>query len=266
MINRGGPSQIARITDATGAAPDRIAVAFAAVHNSFRLLDLNGAIDALDNKIDGEAQLALYAELQKLLFDRMVWFLRHEDLEQGLASIINRYQADVETVAKALDLVLPKEIAVAHAARIEKMQKSGVPIALAHRIADLRALTAATDIALVAKRTGKQVTDLAATYFATVAFFHLDGIVAAARDIILSDYSDRLALDRALDQIGDALRRLTADMTNAGAPGRDAVERWVEARAQASERTRLAVHEIAASGLTLSRLAVVASLLSDLAE
>src|SRR5262245_19738314 len=108
---------------------------------------------------------------------------------------------------------------MAHAARIEEMRKFGVPTALAHRIADLRALTAATDIALVAKRTGKQITDLASTYFATVVFFRLDGIVAAARHIILSDYSDRLALDRALDQIGDALRRLTADMTNAGCAG-----------------------------------------------
>jgi glutamate dehydrogenase len=265
MINRGGPSLIARIADGTGAAPDRIAVAFAAVRDSFRLLDLNDAVDALDNKIDGDAQLALYADLQNLLLDRMVWFLRHVDLGQGLTSIINHYQADVETVAQELDRVLPNEIAVAREARIEDMRKSGIPAALAHRIAGLRALAAATDIALVAKRTGKLVPDLAATYFATVAFFRLDRIVGAARGIILADNSDRLALDRALDQIGDALRRLTADISNAGAPGCDAVERWVETRLQAVERTQLAVHGIAASELTLSRLAVAASLLGDLA-
>jgi glutamate dehydrogenase len=265
MINRGGPSLMARIADAIDAAPDRIAVAFATVRDSFRLLDLNDAIDALDNKIDREAQLALYVELQNLLLDRMVWFLRHVDLGQGLKSIINRYQADVETVAQVLDRVLPNEIAVVHKARIEDLRKSGIPTALAHRLANLHALTAATDVALVAKRTGKLVTDLAATYFATVAFFRLDRIVTAARDIILADNSDRLALDRALDQIGDALRRLIADMTNAGAPGRDAVERWAETRARAVERTRLAVHEIAASAPTLSRIAVAASLLDDLA-
>jgi glutamate dehydrogenase len=110
------------------------------------------------------------------------------------------------------------------------------------------------------------VVDVASTYFAAGVFFQLHRIGAAAREIRVGDYFDRLALDRALDQIGDALRRLTAQMTGAGMPGRDAVERWVASRGGDVERTRVAVHEIAASGLTLSKLAVAASLLSDLAR
>jgi len=44
-----------------------------------------------------------------------------------------------------------------------------------------------------------------------------------------------------------------------------AVETWVTAKGGA-ERVRQAVHEIAASGLTLSKLAVAASMLGDLAR
>src|SRR5262249_2293919 len=131
---------------------------------------------------------------------------------------------------------------------------------------DLRALAAATDIALVASRIGQPVVDVAATYFAAGVFFQLHRIGAAAREIRVSDYFDRLALGRALEQISEAPRRLTAPVAGAGAPGRDAVERWVAARAGDVERTRVAVHEIAASGLTLSKLAVAASLLGDLAR
>ena len=266
MINRGGPSLLVRIADVTGATPHRIAVAYVVVENSFRLLDLNDAIDALDNKIDGGAQLALYADLQNLLLDRMVWFLRHVDLGQSLGLIIDRYQAAVEMVAQALDCALPNEMAVAHRARIEDLRKLGVPTALAHRLVDLRALTAATDIALVAKETGKLVVDLAATYFATFAFFGIERYITASREPPLVNHSDRLALDHALDQIGDALRRLTIDISNAGSPGCDALEHWVEARREAAQRTRLAMQEIAASGLTLSRIAVAASLLRDMME
>ena len=52
---------------------------------------------------------------------------------------------------------------------------------------------------------------------------------SAARDIVVTDYFDRLALDRALDSIGDAERRLTAAMVGNGATGAEAVEAWVDA-------------------------------------
>ena len=104
----------------------------------------------------------------------------------------------------------------------------------------------------------------AATYFAAGAFFQLDRIATAARGIQVTDYFDRLALDRALDSIGDAERRLTAAMAGNGAAGTPAVEAWVAPRKAEVDRIRMSVHEIANSGLTLSKLSVAASLLGDL--
>src|SRR5262249_42483004 len=159
----------------------------------------------------------------------------------------------VEAVAQVLDRVLPEDLATIHMSRIEQLKKGNVPTLLAHRLADLRALAAATHIALVAPRTPKPLADVAATHFALPAFFRIERIVIPARDIRLADYFDRLALDRALDQIGDALRRLTGEMMSAGTPGNDAVERWVEGHAHAVGRARQAMHEIATSGMTLSK-------------
>jgi glutamate dehydrogenase len=119
---------------------------------------------------------------------------------------------------------------------------------------------------MVADRTGQNVAEVAATYFAAAAFFRLDQIVGAARAIVLSDYFDRLALDRALDSIGDAERRLTAAIAGNGAAGAPAVEAWVAPRRAEIERIRGAVAEIASSGLTLSKLSVAASLLGDLVK
>src|SRR5262249_57597045 len=88
--------------------------------------------------------------------------------------------------------------------------KEGVAHELARRLATLPGLVAAPDIVMVAERTGQGIAEVAAIYFAAAAFFRLDHIVSAARGIVISDYFDRLALDRALDSIGDAERRLTA--------------------------------------------------------
>ena len=128
-------------------------------------------------------------------------------------------------------------------------------------------LKAAPDIVLVADRAKKPVAEVTATYFATEAFFQLDRVADAVPGIVVSDYFDRLALDRALDSIGDAERRLTAAMVGNGkAAGAGAVAEWVKPRQAEVERIRSAIHEIAGSGLTLSKLSVAASLLGDLAR
>jgi glutamate dehydrogenase len=266
MINRGGPSLIVRIADQTGALPASIASAFAAVRDSYGMTALNTAIDGLDNRIPGKLQLDLYAAVQDLLLDRIIWFLRNADLAKGLADVVTHYRDGIAQVTAALDSALSPDIIHARATRRQELMVAGVPDDLASRIANLRALTAAPDIVLVADRTGQPVGDVAATYFAAGAFFQLDRIAGAAGTIPIVDYFDRLALDRARDSIGDAERRLAAAMVGNGAVGAAAVEAWVAPRKGEVERIRAAIHEIANSGLTVSKLSVAASLLGDLVK
>ncbi len=266
MINRGGPSLIVRIADQTGALPAAIASAFAAVRDSYGMTALNGAIDGLDNKVSGKLQLDLYAAVQDVLLDRIVWFLRNVDLSKGLADVVEHYRRGIAAVTAALDGALSLDFRDARAARRQELVAAGVSDELAGRIADLRALNAASDIVLVADRTSKPVGEVAATYIAAGAFFRLDRIAGAANNIPVTDYFDRLALDRARDSIGDSERRLTAAMVGNGAAGAAAVEAWVAPRKNEVERIRMAIHEIANSGLTLSKLSVAASLLGDLVK
>jgi glutamate dehydrogenase len=266
MINRGGPAFAVRIADQTGAAAATIAAAFFAVRNSYDMIALNSAIDALDTKSPGKLQLDLYAAVQDLLIDRIVWFVRNVDVSKGLADVVEHYRAGIEAVAAVLDQVSPEETTRARVARANELASAGVPQELAQRIATLPALAAAPDVVLVADRTGKPVADVAATYFAAGAFFQLDRIANAARGIVVTDYFDRLALDRALDTIGEAERRLAAEMVGNGATGPAAVSAWVAQRAGEVDRIRTAVHGIASSGLTLSKLSVAASLLGDLVK
>ncbi len=266
MVNRGGATLIVRIADQTGASVAAIAAAFAAVRNSYGLIELNGEIDTLDNKVSGDTQLSLYVAVQDLLLDRLVWFLRNVDLTEGLDAIIGHYREGIGEVEAALDTVLSKHAAAVWQARIVELTAAGVPEPLARRMANLSVLKPAPDIVLVADRADKPVDEVAATYFATESFFQLDRVTHAAAGIAVSDYFDRLALDRALDSIGEAERRLTAAMVGNGIAGAGAVEEWVKPRHADVERIRTAIHEIAGSGLTLSKLSVAASLLGDLAK
>src|SRR4029077_371345 len=129
--------------------------------------------------------------------------------------------------------------------RIAELAKAGVPESLARRIGRPPPLKAGPHIALGADRARKPVGEVTATYFATEAFFQLDRVTSAVPNIVVSDYFDRLAVDRRLHSIGDARRRLTAAMVGNGQAGAGAVEEWVRPRQAEVERIRSAIHEIA---------------------
>jgi glutamate dehydrogenase len=226
---------------------------------------LNEAINALDNKIPGALQLELYASVQDLMLDRLIWTLRNVDLSKGLADVVAHYRAGIMAVEETLDRSLSEQGLKTRAEEIARFRAAGIAEAEALRFANIPILAAAPDIVLVSDRTGKAIGDVARTYFAARAYFQLDPIAEAAREIETSDYFDRLALDRARDGLGEGIRQLTAEMVSAGA-GAEAVQTWVGTRAGEVERIRSAVHEIARSGLTLSKLSVAASLLRDLAR
>ena len=149
MINRGGPSFAVRIGDQTGAPAPTIAAAFFVVRNSYDMIALNSAIDALDNKVSGKLQLDLYAAVEDLLLDRIVWFVRNVDISKGLAEVGRalsrrhrggrgraRRRAAAGCGARSL------------AARTTELVNAGVPEDLARRLAQLAALAAAPDIVL----------------------------------------------------------------------------------------------------------------------
>ena len=208
------------------------------MRDSYDMPALNDEINALDGKVSGKVQLSLYAAVQDLLLDRLVWFLRNADLSQGpgrrgRASPQGHRRVDRGARRGAAEGGRRSARGAQEGAgRCRRARE------LAGRIASISEIAAAPDLVLIADRTGKPMDAIAATYFAAEAFFRLDRVVTAARGIVVSDYFDRLALDRALDSIGDAERRLTAAMVETGQSGDAAVEAWVAPRKAEVERIR----------------------------
>jgi glutamate dehydrogenase len=267
IINRGGPTIVTRLVDQTGADAPTIAGGYAATRDSFNLAELNDAIDALDGSVAGALQLKLYADVQELLMSRIVWFIRHADFaRESLETIVGRYRSGIAEIEAALTELMSAPARHAWQERREELARQGVPPDLAGRLAALQDLVAAPDIVLVAQRTGRRVLEIAGTHFAVDNMFQLGPLSGAARQVPVTDYFDRLALDRAIDALAAAHRKLTAEVVAQGPAGPEGVAAWREARAGEIDRLRAAVDNIVASGLTLSKLMVAASLLDDLAK
>jgi len=265
VINRGGPACVVRLVDETDADIPTIVMAYVAVNESYGLKRLNDAIDGLDTRIGGQLQLSLYAAIQGLLLSRMIWYVRNVDFGAGLDAVISRFGPSIRAIVAGLDNTLPPDLQAERGKRRQDLIDAGVPTDLAGELADLDALVSAPDIVTVAERTTRAISDAAATFFAAEASFHVDRIVGAARSVPANDNFERLAIDRAVDQIAAAERKLTAGMLATGKSGQQAAETWLAAHPEAT-RIRRSVEEIAASGLTLAKLTVAANLLGDLVK
>ena len=142
-----------------------------------------------------------------------------------------------------------------------------MPADLAGRIAALQDLVAAPDIALVAQRTGRAGgRDRAQRISRVEAIFQLGALSGAAREIPVSDYFDRLALDRASMRSPLPIASSPPRSPRKGSPASLRSRPGARRAASRSSRIRAAVDSIVASGLTLSKLTVAASLLGDLAK
>ena len=175
MINRGGPTLIVRIADETGAQPAAIAAAFAAVRDSFD--DRAQYRDRrLDNAIRGAAARALCGGPEPVARPHRLVPAQCRS-SKGLADVVSHYRDGIAALGAAMSRWRAVAGRRRHARRTPQNEvtcRRRARRALAGRIADLGPLLAAPDIALIADRTGKPIRDVAATYFAAGAYFHLE--------------------------------------------------------------------------------------------
>lgn len=262
MINRGGATLIQIVSDTTGASKADIACAFAIVRDAYQLTALNEEIDALDTQISGALQLSLYGAVQRLVIDRIGWFLTNVEFGEGLADVVDHYRSGIAAFEPVLERTMARPVAEKIAADTQELVERGVPEGLAGRIASMAVYAILPDMILVRDACGRDPEEVANAYFALGAIFGLGRLDAAARDLQVNDYYDALALDRARQSLASARRHLTIDVLQL----EGGLEAWRAARAGKVERVARAMGDIIDGGaLTVSKLAVAGGLLDDLA-
>ena len=268
VINAAGPTALTRVADRTGAAPAAIARAYAAVREAFGLAALTRRIDSLDNRVSGDAQLELYRAVQDLVFGETVWFLRNLSFDGGLAAVAEAGRRANDGVATWLEQNPPEHLAAAIAARAGVHVNAGVPEDIARAVARLPVAAAAPAIQLVAEAAKAPLVRAAEVYFAVGEHLRVARIESLAHTLVITDYYDGLALDRALATLNEAQRRIaTAALSGEDAKAGDPAAAWLERHRESVDRvvaTNAALTEGEAA--TVSRVTVAANLLADLAR
>lgn len=265
LVNRGGPSFVNRLQEATGRSAADVVRTFAVVRDGFALPALYREIDALDNQIDGQMQLDLYQSVSRLIFVTSGWYLKNDLDSVPLGQRI----AELQEARKALEPKLTALLPAFSRERIEERRhglfKGGAPEKLAEKLALAEVGELIPDIALTARTANADIVSAAKAFFAVSDAFRIPRVEEAARSIMPPDYYDQLALSRASDTIGAARRGIAVAALTAHGKAADAVAAWLEAGGERVARIRERLQALTEGGeITVSRLSVASGLMSDL--
>jgi glutamate dehydrogenase len=243
VINRTGPSVAQRLAEDTGRPLSDVARAYALTRDAFGVLDVNTAIDALDAKISGQLQIALYAAVQQFTIDRMGWFMRHVDVSAGLSTLVERFRA-----GEAVD-----------AATAAQWQAKGAPAEIASHMGRLAALATAPDAVLIAEAAKVQTSIASLTMAEMSAALRAADVRAAASAVLASDSYERQALAQTADAVDAALRHLTAEaLAGGGMTG------WQQTRGVELSRARRQIDELLLGQPSLAKVTMAASAIRGL--
>ncbi|MER8608674.1 NAD-glutamate dehydrogenase, partial [Mesorhizobium sp. M1233] len=267
LVNRGGPSFVNRLQEATGRSAADVVRTFAVVRDGFALPALYRQIDALDNQIDGQIQLDLYQAVSRLIYVTSGWSLKND---AGTAPLGQRI-AELQDARKALEPKLVSLLPAFSRERIEErrhsLSKGGAPESLAEQLALTDVAELIPDIALTARTANAGIVAAAKAFFAVSDVFRIPRVEDAARSITPSDYYDQLALSRATDTIGGARRGIAVAALTSHAEAADPVTAWLEAGGERVGRIRERLQALTEGGdITVSRLSVASGLMSDLTQ
>jgi len=265
LVNRGGPSFVNRLQEATGRTAAAVVRTFAVVRDGFALPGLYKEIDALDNQIDGQIQLDLYQAVSRLIFTTSGWYLKND---AGSAPLSQRI-ADLQEARKALEPKLVSLLPAFSRERIEERRhglfKGGAPEKLADKLALAEVAELIPDVALTARTASADIVNAARAFFAVSDAFRIPRVEEAARSINPPDYYDQLALSRATDTIGVARRGIAVAALTGYGTAADPVAAWLEAGGDRVARIRERLQALTEGGdITVSRLSVASGLMSDL--
>jgi glutamate dehydrogenase len=263
MIDHGGPTIITRVASQTGGDIGAIARAFVIARAIHGLDTLFAEIDALDSQIPGSLQLDLYVRVQDLALGSIIWLTRNVSLSIGIGGVIERFGASVASLVPELPALLPLALTEGPQQDIQRLRASGVPEDLATRLAHLPVEAAIGDIVLISETSGKALTLAAESYFAVAERFRIARLERLAHAIAVVDYYEGLALDRARGQLGDAHRSI-AHLALGVAGG---LQGWAETNGDDVDRALSQIADLTtADKMTVSRFAVAAGLIADLAK
>lgn len=266
-INRGGPSFINQFQEKSGASSDMIVKSYILARDGLAFNALYDAIDALDNKVDGDAQTDIYGYVNQSLMKTVGWALKTGAMMGDLKSSTQQMQEACEHLASKIEPFLPPHIVSNIEDMAQKLLDLNVPRKLARQIANLRTRVLLPEIMQISLECQADQLHAAKTFFEVTQLLHIGKIQSAAEQITTSDHYELLAISRALDEMSQARRTITSNALTNFANQTSPASAWAEQNQTRMSQAVMQLQDILASGeITAAKLALAAGMIVDLSR
>ena len=253
MVNRCGITFAFRLGEETGADDADIARAYLVAREVYGMRGTWEAIEALDNVVGADVQVAMLLETRKLVERGARWLLRNRPRPLDVERDIGHFADGTAVLRRGLRDLVAGASRTAIDSATGRLVERGVPEALALEVASGNDLLSALDVVEVASSAAIPVEAAAAVYFALGERLDLhwlrDRIAALPRDNRWQALS-RAALRDDLFAQSSALTLDALRLEMGEASPAERVEAWLEQNRIPVARCRQILGDLASAGQT----------------
>jgi glutamate dehydrogenase len=246
LVDRAGTTFAFRLGEETGASAAELSRAYAAAREIFWMRELWKGVEALDNKVDAQTQLAMLIEGRRLVERATRWLVRSSGGRLDIAATVSHFAPGAEMLDGALPGALTGADREAYATRRADYERAGVPSELASRVAYMPSLLSVLDIVEVAGATGQSLQAVTDTYFELGARLELNWLRDRIIELPRANRWQALARAALRDDLFSLQRALAQEVLE-GAGGRGAIDGWVDHNMPSVQRTLGMIADIKAS-------------------
>ena len=241
--------------------PPEVARAYIATRDAFGLRAIWADIEALDNKVVADVQIAMMLETRELIERCTLWFLRNGRQPIDIQSTVATFGPGVEKLRAVIETLMSEDDRMSVAGHRQTLTDAGVPADLARRVALLDPLFSACDIIRLAQGDQLDVEEVARVYFSVGGRYGIDWLRGTAERLPADGHWTRLAVGAVVDDLYGHQFRLTRNIIDTAGTATSAadgvIEAWESARKPMIERTAHLVDDLRAAGtVDLAMLAV----------
>ena len=210
LVHRMGPTFTHRLREETGASAAAIARAYTIAREAFGMRALWAEIEALDNQVPASVQTAMYVQISRLLKHATQWLLDRPENSADIAKAVAHFAPGIASLTS----VLPEVVGPVESLRLDEAVAQfvdlGVPATLARRVASLRSLYAALDIADIAEKQSADVRSVALAYFHIETRLDIGWLREEVEKLPVDGHWQAIARGTLRDNLYAQQRRITA--------------------------------------------------------
>ena len=229
MVNRMGATFVMRMGEDTGKTPALVARAFNIAREVLDARSMWGDIEALDGKVNGNAQIDALLVIWATLRGMTRWLLNHADATLDIAEAVSRYHDGMRDVLRSVpQTITPRERARYDADR-QRWLDAGFPETLSGNLAVLPTPGSGLDIIQVASSHKLKIERAAEVYFALGEALHLSWLMGKIEELPVESRWHAQARGSLRDELYSQHRALTAQILERGGDGKgvDLVNAWL---------------------------------------